>query len=163
MKHSANINQSILIIGFLLVSCAAASAQMASPRGRIPTGIITKSTSESLIRTAPTAAQQNTSEAEGIRDVKFLFEGSKATMSFRARPNVSPSVELGSTRPVKGLGGQLQFETPSELSIIKNDSGQDYSASFSGLESGTRYFYIITIGGSKDSGTRQTQGYFNMP
>jgi hypothetical protein len=140
----------------------AVDAQVASTRRPISRGILIRP--EPMTQTAPTAEQQNNFETEGISDVEVTFDGNKALITFRARPNVSPTVEVGAERPVKGLGGQLEFKTRAGFSYAKSGPGQtSYRAEFAGLDPGERIYYLITIAGYGDTGTRQTRGYFDMP
>lgn len=156
----------LVVISLTSLLSVAVNAQVVRSRGQIPTGILVRSEGPA-VRTAPSAQQQNTVEADGIRDIEATVKDGVATIKFRARPNVSPTVELGAEPPRNGLGGQLEFKTRAGFSYTRRDLGEPiYRAEFPYFQvedPGTRFYYIITIAGDQDIGTRQAQGYFDIP
>lgn len=164
-----------IILGLAIASAAA--AQPASPYLR--TGIQSRERSPHIqtssaeapaarveTRHDSTAEQKNLLEADGIREVIVDASETTVVLTFAARTDASPVVEFSGRRPTRGLGGQLEFPARYGVTLAKPNHRRrifvrpTYSAEFSGLDPGTRYFYIITVPGSGTTGTRQLQGEF---
>jgi hypothetical protein len=162
LKHS---HKTVYLFGCILLLAAIAGAQVVRPRK--PGEPVTKSSPEPPVRLQPTPELKNLSEAQGIREVKETPGEQDVVISFRARPSLYPVVEISTQRPTRGQGGVLEFSNRLTMATAKtNDSKYEisstsYTATLSGLESGTQYFYIITARTPGEaSKVRQIQGRF---
>jgi hypothetical protein len=164
MEKLRFFNRVILLTGIISLFGTVAFTQVVVQRK--PSEIIVKpSTTEPPIRQAPSPEMLNTIDSQGIRDVKIVPAEQNAEISFRARPGLNPLVEISREKPVQGEGKKLEFPNrvskinaepiPSKYEIVSSG----YTINVSGLESGTRYYYLITVG--EGDSIRQSQGRFS--
>ncbi len=163
MNHKHD-HTTLCLIACILLFPTLVSAQVVRPRDR--NAPVTKPSNEPPVRTNPSPELKNIVEADGIREESVTPRENDVVITFRARPSVAPIVEVSNEAPVQGDGGRLDFvnrrtmskatPAPDRIEIVPNL----YTVSFSKLERGTTYYYIVTIPPSDGASTRQYQGTF---
>ncbi len=146
MKNQKHILRTLWMVSYLVLFSTLVSAQVLRPRDR--NAPVTKPSNEPPVRTNPSPELKNLVEAEGIREVKEDPGETNVVITFNARPS-APIVEISTERPIQRDGGRLDFAnrmmSPATRLSDRPEVIPSYKASFSGLQPGTLYYYIISI------------------
>ena len=164
MEDIKHLRITFCAVTLLMLFCALANAQVVPTRKSNESVATPTPRPEPPLRRKPSPELRNTTEAQGIREVKVNPGEKDAAITFRARIGLVPLVEISNVEPVQKEGGKLEF--PNRLALtnaapVPNKyeiSPTAYSASISDLEAGTRYYFIITTGDGPS--TRQYRGSF---
>ena len=152
-----NMSKTLCIVGFILVSCVLASAQLVRPRK--PSEPVTKP-EEKPYQTAPSRAEVENMSESPIRNISVGSNLRNVMISFSAFPNTVPIVELGSRKPFVGADGRWAFPTGS-WSVARPAEGDKAHGKYfvdmnQELESGN-YYYIINSHSDESPNPKRAQ------